>query len=170
MSHSYTENSRKLTAGAKLTVKQASHLLLSQNIEHKERNTNFDKTVRLLADVLLPAGNILPPSLHLMERIVGVHAPAACSYHVCPNDCHSWDHLDKAQWEDCRDDFCPVCGLERFIKQTPSGAACLKPAKVCHAYVSHYMLTILASILALRLASDDVVRQTQSMHLQCDNE
>lgn len=120
-----------LCAGAQLTVRQACHLFLSMKRAHCQRDTHFDISVRLLANVLLPVGNILPPSLHLMEAVVGVKPPASCAHHVCRNDCYSWEHLPHTQWQAHQDDQCPICMEDRFIRRTASDTPCLKPAKVC---------------------------------------
>ena len=91
-------------AGASLTVKQAAYLLLDLKRQHKQRDTHFDMLVRLLSVAILPPGNLLPPSLHLIEKVLDVKAIHSYAYHVCPNDHHSWPLTPPADWEAHRND------------------------------------------------------------------
>ena len=81
------------------------------------------------SDVLLPKGNILPPSLYLAERIVHSRPPDSCAYHACPEDHKVWPHLPRREWALHKDDRCE-CGAARFVTQTVPGVPCLRPAKV----------------------------------------
>ena len=46
-------------------------LLLGLYHDHNVRNNFRDRLLRLLAEVLLPRGNNMPPSLYLLEKVVG---------------------------------------------------------------------------------------------------
>ena len=116
---------------------------MTQKREHCQRDAHFDKAVRMLAEVVLPQPNFFPPSLHLMEKVLNVQPPESCAYHVCRNDCHSWDKIPKAAWPAHRDDTCPECGEGRFILTTPSGVSCLRPAKARSRSVQRRALMLL---------------------------
>jgi len=116
-------------AGAKLTVRQACYVLLSQKRSLRQKDTAFDQQMRLLRDVFLPEGNLLPPSLHLVEKVAGCRVPDDYSFHVCPCDRHSWDNIPKASWPLHSEDDCPACGLSRFVRSVDTGLP-IKPRKV----------------------------------------
>ncbi len=46
-------------------------LLLGLYHDHTVRTKYRDRLLRLLAEVLLPRGNNMPPSLYLLEKVVG---------------------------------------------------------------------------------------------------
>lgn len=117
------------SAGAKLTVRQACYLLLQQKRDHKQRGLAYDMQMRTLKDVLLPSDNLLPPSLHLMEKVAGSMSVTDVSYHVCINDCFYWEFLPKTHWQEHAQDACPVCQQPRF-KQSRELQTSLQPQKV----------------------------------------
>lgn len=110
-------------------MKQACFLLLELKRKHRLHDTAFDILMRCLAEVLLPEGNILPPSLYLVERLLQSRPPDTCAYHACPKDCKVWPHLPRRDWALHKDDRCD-CGAARFVTQTAAGVPCLRPAKV----------------------------------------
>jgi len=108
-------------------VRQACYVLLSQKRALRQKDTACDQQMRLLRDMFLPEGNLLPPSLHLMEKVAGCRVPDDYSFHVCPCDGHSWDHLPRSEWPLHSEDNCPACGLSRFVTSVDTGL----PIKPC---------------------------------------
>ena len=60
-----------LYSGAKLTVMRAAYLFLSLKQQFTMRCNETDVVLRLLADSLLPDGNLMVPSLHLLKAVTG---------------------------------------------------------------------------------------------------
>ena len=92
----------------------------------------FDVLLRTLAEAFCPPGNIMPPSLYLVEKLMQTRSTDSCSYHACPKDHHIWPHLPRSDWQGHVTDCCPVpgCGHPRFITATVAGTPCLRPSKV----------------------------------------
>jgi hypothetical protein len=77
----------------------------------------LDCFIHSLHSFLLPSNNILPPSLHLCKRVLGVDKWHKFERHVCDNEGCSgylYDHLDRAQWKES--DTCPLCNQTRFVR------------------------------------------------------
>jgi hypothetical protein len=77
----------------------------------------LDCFIHSLHSFLLPSNNILPPSLHLCKRVLGVDKWHKFERHVCDNEGCSgylYDHLDHAQWKES--DTCPLCNQTRFVR------------------------------------------------------
>ena len=93
----------------------------------------FDDLLYAMHYYLLPEGNLLPPSLYLMEKIIEVLHPDACEWHACPAEkCKPWGPTPRSKWPEHRYDKC-ACGLYRFIDPNatkPNGDLHLEPAKV----------------------------------------
>lgn len=66
----------------------------------------------------LPHPNIFPRSIHILKKVIGVDAASKYTYHVCVNDCHTWDWLPEPEWNTHRQDACPDCGSSRFKVMT----------------------------------------------------
>ena len=113
-------------------MKQACFLMLELKRTHGGHDTLFDVLLRTLAEALCPPGNIMPPSLYLVEKLMQSRSTDSCSYHVCPKDHHIWPHIPRSQWQGHITDCCPIrgCGLPRFITETVAGTPCLRPSKV----------------------------------------
>lgn len=81
------------------------------------------------ANVLLPEGNICPPSLYVAQKAAGFKDVEQFEEHFCPCDRHRYPKISKAQWQTHANDKCPLenCGRRRF--ETTQGGH-LKPAKV----------------------------------------
>jgi len=81
--------------------------------------------------LILPAGNLLPPSLYLAEKVLDVLATDDCMWHACPNGkCPPWPPMPRSMWPSHQFDKC-ACGLDRFTRLTrPNGKVDPQPAKV----------------------------------------
>ncbi len=87
------------------------------------RDGNFNRVLRMNHDCILPEGNLCPPSLYIMRKVLGILDAADFQYHVCVKDCHSWDHTPKASWKAHAGDQCPECGAQRFKEKRGGGVA-----------------------------------------------
>jgi hypothetical protein len=103
--------------GARVTVLQACYCLLTHKLSNKFGDVAFDELLRLLHEVFLPEGNLLPPSLYILRKVLGCSNWDEFELHVCSNpNCgaHVWPYLPRAQYEEHKDDACPCCATARF--------------------------------------------------------
>lgn len=120
-----------LYSGCPSTVSQAAFAFMKLKRQHKIRDTQANKLLRLVHDAWLPAGNLLPKSLHLMKRVLGCTSGREFMHHACPSDCHSWPYLPEDEWAEAADDACPACDEPRFRKVPQgNGTDKLVPQKV----------------------------------------
>lgn len=96
-------------------MKQACFLMLELKQKYGGHDTLFDVTLRTLAEAFCPRGNIMPPSLNLVEKLVQSRSTDSCSYHVCPKDRHIWPHIPRSESQGHNTGCCPIrgCGLPR---------------------------------------------------------
>ena len=74
----------------------------------------------MLSNTILPEGNLLPGSLYLMRKVLGVKSPADYEYHACPANKCWWEPLPKNQWR--ADPSCTcACGHPRFHEVPKAG-------------------------------------------------
>ena len=69
----------------RLTMVEAIFYLLTMKQMQRMGTTAFNQHVKFL-QLLLPDGNILPPSLHLMRRAIGCSNWSDYEEHVCDRD------------------------------------------------------------------------------------
>ena len=74
----------------------------------------------------LPADNIYPPSLYLIEQIMGVPSLEEV-IHVCVNEDFTWPNIPRSQWQAHARDACPHCASSRFMADARGR---LQPQKV----------------------------------------
>ena len=87
---------------------------------------------------LLPKGHILPPSFYLCKKVLAVKDPDNHQYHVCPNLCHCFGHLPRAEWERQKEEMCPECKTGRRFEWsvTATGRIVIEATKVRHQVMS----------------------------------
>lgn len=66
----------------------------------------------------LPQPNIFPRSIHILRQLVGSEEASKYTYHVCKNECHTWEWLATSEWESKRHQTCPHCNTPRFKVST----------------------------------------------------
>lgn len=86
----------------------------------------FDKLLRMLHCVLLPASNLLPSSFHIVKRICGIDDLSPYEHHVCTCDRYRFPKIERSEWPAHAFDECPLCHSKRFIR---ARNGCLTPAK-----------------------------------------
>ena len=118
-------------AGAKMTVLQFAYVLLHEKRASRLGDGALDRLLRLLQEVILPAGNHCPPSLHVLKRVLGVGQVSKYEQHVCVNDKCRFAYVPKKQYAAHANDTC-ACGERRFdTRQTRSGKIVYTARKVC---------------------------------------
>lgn len=90
---------RPIYEGANITVIQSAYVMLSLKRKGRIRDGAFDMCIRVIHDVMLPAGNLFPPSLYMMRRVIGCRTLEDVSIHVCVNDCATFG---KVRWQSAR--------------------------------------------------------------------
>lgn len=63
--------------------------------------------------ILLPPGNIFPPSYYIIRAVLGVPSDSACTSHLCDRCWTVFPHLDPSLWFHHRHDTCG-CVRRRF--------------------------------------------------------
>lgn len=119
-----------LYPGAKLTVIQACYVLgMEKSLGHVSDKV-VDRMCRYISEVLLPEGNLHPPSIYLLKKCLKVAPATDFEQHVCVNDCCKFPRLATRQYPAHVDETCGTCGERRFdVVQLTSGVS-IKPRKV----------------------------------------
>lgn len=115
-----------LYSGAKCTIIQVIFLLMLWKHNQGIEDTAFDILLRMLHSVILPIGNLLPPSFHLVKRICGIDDLSPYEYHACPCDLYRYPKIDRSEWPTHTNDHCTLCSRTRFIRACNGS---LTPAK-----------------------------------------
>jgi hypothetical protein len=63
--------SQAIYPGARVTVLQACYCLLTHKLSNNFGDVALDELLRLLHEVILPEGHLLPPSLYLLRKVIG---------------------------------------------------------------------------------------------------
>lgn len=121
------QKDKPIFEGAVLTVLQTAFVLLSLKGSAGMRSTLLDMLCRLMHSTILPAGNLFPPSVHILRKLVGCKSLRHYEHHTCINDCHTWDPLPEKDYQAHGDDTCPCCKEKRF--RVGNGGR-LRPRKV----------------------------------------
>ena len=117
-----------LYPSATISVLQACFVIAGIKLEGNMRDGQMDMMLRTIHEALLPKGNIFPPSLYLLSKILGCQDVVEYEWHCCQNGCHAWKPQHRENWNM---EVCPRCGHDRFCQSTDSsGAITLKPYKV----------------------------------------
>jgi hypothetical protein len=112
----YIDNKdQPLYPGCAVTVIQASYALLRAKLDHHLTDKFVDEHCKYQATALLPAGNLHPPSLHLLKKVCKVEELKKYEKHVCVNDCVKFDDVPPARYAQRAQEECPVCQSSRFV-------------------------------------------------------
>jgi hypothetical protein len=122
--HSY------LYPGAKLTLIEACYALGMEKLKGHVSDTAMDRMCRYKAEVLLPHGNIHPPSLYLLKKCLQVEDAHQYEQHLCINGCCRFPQLRKSQFSAHRGERCPKCKEPRFVVRQLMTGAFVTPRKV----------------------------------------
>ena len=124
------------------TLRQWLCYMLEWKVRHNCTDEGFDDLLKIL-ERTSPQPNIIPPSLHLVQRIMGCKQLWELEHHVCPCHKHYYKPLDPKHWtvadeqqqqpqpppppqqqqqQQQHEVACPVCGTARFrISVLPGG-------------------------------------------------
>ncbi len=111
---------------SKLTLMQVIYFFLMWKREHKVGRKAMDSFINFM-DLLLPSGNILPPTLHLFQRAIKAEDWQQYELHICSREgCtgHAWEYLHPSEWLSHQEDRCPNCNEPRFTTTRVTGNAC----------------------------------------------
>ena len=128
--------------GCHRTLKQVLLMVLTFTSANKLTLQAIGDFLCLLCQ-LLPAGNRIPRTTYKLFQLLGLDVDRF-ERHVCSNDCHVFEDLDRSQYADHCNDACPVCQSPRFVKRGASWS----PAK------KFYALPLAPQIEALKRRPD----------------
>lgn len=104
--------------------------MLKLKHDRKLDQTALDAIISALSGYFLPKDNILPPSLHLCKRVLGVQLWHKKERHCCDNpNCvgHVYEYVDRSNWTEHSKEACPGCGESRFVEVRMGSSTRLKP-------------------------------------------
>jgi hypothetical protein len=87
---------------------------------HVQRDI-LNKILKKDHEIYYPKPNFLPPSLHMVQRVLDVKTSQDVMHHVCDaENCsgHVWPNIKVEDYEKHKHDRCPNCGSERFTTIT----------------------------------------------------
>lgn len=76
-------------SGCRVTLRQYIYVMLSEKLNGNGKDTQWDRLLRFNSDLVAPAGNNLPPSMHLARKAFVVPSPGDVAIHICPA-CQRW--------------------------------------------------------------------------------
>ena len=118
--------------GASVTLLQHCYIRMSEKLRHKTHDNYFDRDCRIHKVAAGDGvGNLYPPSLVMMRKILGTRAAHQCERHVCPCDRHVYGYVEPEDYREHRANACPKCATPRFdLVRVP----CLS---FLHVYILH---------------------------------
>ena len=90
----------------------------------------FLLSFRIINQLLPVEVAALPGSWYLVRKLVELKKLDSYEWHVCDNECCSWEPLPPDQWDSC-DDACTTCDKPRFKVVSKNGKVERQPHKVC---------------------------------------
>jgi len=132
-------------AGTNVTVRLLIYQLLAWKSTHHVTNAAFTALLKFLQGSLLPSGNIMPPSLYLMTKLIGVPSLQVFERQACIQDHWVWPHLRRSDWKHHVDDQCPKCDCPRFkTRKLANGNLQIKPSKAWYDFGAHNIIADLS--------------------------
>ena len=113
-----------LFPGSDITLQEAVYGLLMWKRTYSVGRTAMDTLMKLISSRMLPKGHILPPTLHLLQRVSEAQEWDEYEVHVCCRkgcEGHAWDYIPRAEWRDHMSDVCPHCKGPRFKSSNVTG-------------------------------------------------
>lgn len=102
--------------GSPVTVLQAAYWLGTMKNENRVTDEVIDRLCGMIHKLLLPPGNLFPPSYHMVKAVLEVESSTACAKHICDKCWSVFPHLEHADYSACSDAECtrPGCCNKRF--------------------------------------------------------
>ena len=97
--------------GAKLSVLEYTYATLTEKLKTKGKDKACDRAARLHASAVFPEGNLCPPSLYMMKKVVNCKDAADIERHVCVCDQHLYEPLLRKDYRKHRYETCGKCGV-----------------------------------------------------------
>jgi hypothetical protein len=108
-----------LYEGCQLTLAEFLVRFVAIKRSGQVRDRPLQEVLDLIREVL-PTPNIVPPTLHLVKKALGVPSIADFERHACINCCMVWPHTKRADYGKHMHDKCDQCGEARFSVTTYS--------------------------------------------------
>lgn len=111
-----SRRSDPITPGCSVTVLQAAYWLGTMKNENRVTDEVIDRMCGMIHKLLLPPGNLFPPSYHMVKAVLEVESSSTCAKHVCDKCWSLFTHMEPIDYSACCDDVCtkPGCGNRRF--------------------------------------------------------
>ena len=103
-----------VAAGNPFSLLQACFWLAQMKYDFRVSDAALNMFCSLVHYLLLPAGNLFPPSYHLVKAVLGVPDGIHCVRHVCQTCWRLFPELQPEQFQDHCADRCEHCGGARF--------------------------------------------------------
>jgi hypothetical protein len=111
---------------SKLTLMQVVYFFLMWKRQYRVGRKAMDSFINFMSLLLPSSGNILPPTLHLFQRVIKAADWQQYELHICSREgCtgHAWEYLHPSEWLSHQDDKCPKCNGPRFTTSRVTGNA-----------------------------------------------
>ena len=101
--------------GASVTLLQHCYIRMLEKLRAKTKDNYFDRDCRILKTAAGEGeGNLHPPTLGMVRKILGTREAQQCERHVCPCDQHVYAFVEAGGYREHREDACPECETPRF--------------------------------------------------------
>ena len=107
------ELDQPLYPGCEHTQREVVFALVQREREGQVRDNTFSDLMWLFRH-LLPAGNTLPTSWHIVRKLLGCRALSKFERHACVNCCMSWPHIAREDAIKHKGDKCTECSEGRL--------------------------------------------------------
>ena len=105
-----------ITEGSTVTVLKAAYWVALMKSQLRVTDIVIDTVCAMIHYLLLPAGNMFPPSYHLVRSVLGVPHSSTVTRHVCDKCWSLFPDLDPLEWAAHANEVCetPGCNNDRF--------------------------------------------------------
>lgn len=109
-------SSHSITAGHSVTVLQAAYWVATTKSQLRITDAAINAFCSMIHTLLLPGGNLFPPSYHIVKAILEVEADQQYERHLCTKCWRVFPRLPHSAWHEHRDAVCfgPGCAQRRF--------------------------------------------------------
>lgn len=100
--------------GNPFSVLQTCFWIAQMKYDFRISDAAIDAFCSLIHYLLLPAGNLFPPSYHLVKAVLGVPDGIQCVRHVCQQCWRLFPDMQPEQYQHHSGDKCAHCSADRF--------------------------------------------------------
>jgi hypothetical protein len=102
-----------LYPGCNYTLREVLFAFVQRKRAGQVRDKAFSDFMWLFRE-LLPTGNTLPTSWHMVKKLLGCRALSKFERHACVDCCMTWPHIAREDAIKHKDDRCTTCNKPRF--------------------------------------------------------